>query len=104
MEATNTCGEEGPTEYCMQTHNDNQNNEKSCEICKHEDHSAIFLTDHDNNDNATWWQSTTMLDGIQFPNQVNLTLRLGMIKLIQLIILILKKCNEYFIHFFKLII
>ncbi|XP_043463177.1 laminin subunit gamma-1 [Leptopilina heterotoma] len=77
MEATNTCGEEGPTEYCMQTHNDNQNNEKSCEICKQEDHSAIFLTDHDNNDNATWWQSTTMLDGIQFPNQVNLTLRLG---------------------------
>ncbi|XP_051161958.1 laminin subunit gamma-1 [Leptopilina boulardi] len=77
MEATNTCGEEGPTEYCMQTHNDNQNNEKSCEICKQKDHSAIFLTDHDNNDNATWWQSTTMLDGIQFPNQVNLTLRLG---------------------------
>lgn len=78
MEATNTCGEEGgPTEYCMQTHNDNQNNEKSCEICKQGDHSAIFLTDRDNNDNATWWQSTTMLDGIQFPNQVNLTLHLG---------------------------
>lgn len=78
MEATNTCGEEGgPTEYCMQTHNDNQNNEKSCETCRAGDHSAVFLTDHETNDNATWWQSTTMLDGVQYPSQVNLTLRLG---------------------------
>ena len=74
MEATNTCGQDGtPTEYCRQT----GEQKKSCTICREGDHSAVFLTDHDNSDNATWWQSQTMYEGVQEPDKVNLTLRLG---------------------------
>lgn len=40
-------------------------------------HSSSFLTDLHDPNNQTWWQSETMYEGIQFPNQVNLTLNLG---------------------------
>lgn len=75
MEATNTCGENGPQEFCIQT---GYSNRKSCEnTCNQGDHSPIYLTDLHEPTRQTWWQSETMLEGIQHPSQVNLTLNLG---------------------------
>ncbi|TDG52532.1 hypothetical protein AWZ03_000765 [Drosophila navojoa] len=73
IEATNTCGEQGDTYFCMQTMNPNL---KNCAFCRYEDHNPSFLTDLHDPQNPTWWQSETMLEGIQHPNHVNLTLHL----------------------------
>lgn len=76
MEATNTCGDNGNQEYCIQT---GYSNKKSCDnICNAGDHSGEFLTDIHDPLAQTWWQSETMFEGVQSPNQVNLTLHLGM--------------------------
>ncbi|XP_050515738.1 laminin subunit gamma-1-like isoform X1 [Diabrotica virgifera virgifera] len=73
--ATNTCGQDGPSEYCEQT--GDSKIRKSCDWCHPNQHHSQFMTDFHNQENPTWWQSETMLKGIQFPNQVNLTLKFG---------------------------
>lgn len=76
--ATNTCGTP-PEEYCVQTGVTGVT--KSCHLCDagqpHLQHGAAFLTDYNNQADTTWWQSQTMLAGVQYPNAINLTLHLG---------------------------
>lgn len=74
MESTNTCGEEDEQDFCVQT---GYSNRKSCDVCRAGDHSPLYLTDLHDPYNTTWWQSETMFEGIQYPNQVHLTLNLG---------------------------
>lgn len=75
VNATNTCGQSGPTEFCVQS--GSQVTKKTCDVCSQSSHSPYYMTDFSSYANRTWWQSETMYENVQYPNQVNLTLHFG---------------------------
>ena len=76
--ASNTCGSPAE-EYCVQTGVTGVS--RSCHICDSRDpnrnHGTEYLTDLNEDETPTWWQTQTMVNDVQYPNMVNLTLNLG---------------------------
>lgn len=90
VEATDTCGLIGPAKYCVQSGDSGDAGSyriAGCDYCDARNeslsHPSSSLTDVNDHNRQTWWQSRTMYDGIQNPKakepvkQVNLTLHLG---------------------------
>ena len=79
VEATNTCGINGASQYCMQT-GATGSNKKTCEYCDASNpalrHPPEFLVDYSEQSELTWWQSESLFEG-KWPKQINLTLHLG---------------------------
>lgn len=73
VQATNTCGQAGPTEFCPFSR---WGQPLPCQVCDAQSprtrHPPQMTTDAEFP--RTWWQSDTMLDGIRYPVVINLTL------------------------------
>lgn len=90
VEVTDTCGLTGPSKYCFQA-GDSSDSHKitptQCDYCDASNdslsHHSSYLTDVNDHNMQTWWQSRTMFEGVQNlkakepVKQVNLTLHLG---------------------------
>ena len=77
VETSDTCGTP-PEDFCVQTGATGFT--KSCHVCDSTDpmksHNASSMTD--SLGSKSWWQSRSMHTGpVQFPNSVNITVRLG---------------------------
>ena len=91
VDVTDTCGLTGPTRYCFQSGDAMDETQRiyptQCDYCDAANdslaHPSSSLTDVNDNNVQTWWQSRTMFEGIQNlkakqpVKQVNLTLHLG---------------------------
>lgn len=79
VEATNTCGMRGPEEFYQQTGISGATKSRDfCDNSRHEQaHPPDYLTDFHSVDHLSWWQSSTMMEDVQWPNSVNLSLHLG---------------------------
>lgn len=73
IEASNTCGERGTIRFCQIAPDHLQTN---CSFCYKGQYPPETMNDNDDQ-TLTWWQSETMLEGVQYPNHVNITLKLG---------------------------
>ena len=84
VEATNTCGVTEAQEFCVQTGVTGVRKSCGhlCDAASRRSHPPSFMTDFNNQNNWTWWQSETMLERrsdwlISRQQHVNLTLSLG---------------------------
>ncbi|KAF7241130.1 Laminin subunit gamma-3 [Varanus komodoensis] len=76
-QVSNTCGSP-PEDFCLQM--GTRDSTSLCHRCDASDaalhHNATYLTDFHSQEEPTWWQSQSMAFGVQYPNSVNITLRL----------------------------
>ncbi|KHN83556.1 Netrin unc-6 [Toxocara canis] len=91
--ASNTCGQSGPSRFCIVREDTSGILKEICDICDASDsahaHPASLLTDLNNSQNVTCWISEPSTD---YPHNVTLTLSLG--KKFELTYISMQFCNR----------